>query len=198
MTDKRTVDLYDAKAADYAELVVSEKADAQLTAFLDLLPAGGAVLDLGCGPAFASVIMRDAGFVPDPVDAARGMVDMANKKFAINARQMTFDDIDMVDSYDGVWANFSLLHAARDDLPRHLRALAVALRDAGVLHIGMKTGTGAQRDRIDRMYTYVTEDELRGLLQEAGFAVLGVDTGEDMGFDGTMAEWVVMRARKNG
>lgn len=198
MADKRTLDLYDDKAADYADLVGSAEPDAQLRAFMDALPAGADVLDLGCGPAFASVMMRDAGFNPDPVDGSIGMVTMANDRFDIGARQLLFDDIDMVAAYDGVWANFSLLHAERDDLPRHLFALAVALRDGGILHIGMKTGTGNMRDRIDRFYTYVTEAELTGLLEDAGFSVIGTDTGASAGFDGTVAPWVVMRARKNG
>lgn len=198
MADQRTIALYDAKAADYADLVKSDTADAQLQAFMDLLPAGGDVLDLGCGPAFASVQMRDAGFNPDPVDASQGMVDMANARFGINARLLTFDQIDMDAAYDGVWANFSLLHAARDDLPRHLKAIAIALRRDGILHIGMKTGTGEARDRIDRKYTYVTEEELGDMLQSAGFTLLGTDTGADVGFDGTIAPWVVMRGQKHG
>jgi len=198
MVDQRTIALYDAKAAEYADLVVSEKADTQLQAFMDLLPKGGTVLDLGCGPAFASVKLREAGFHPDPVDASIGMVKMANDRFDIGARQMTFDALDMVDAYDGIWANFSLLHAARADLPRHFAALSKASRDNSILHVGMKTGTGSKRDRIARMYTYVTEDELSELMEDAGFSVIGKDTGEDTGFDGTMAKWVVMRARKNG
>lgn len=198
MADQRTIDLYNAKAADYADLVQSEEPDQQLQSFINLLPIGGDVLDLGCGPAFASAQMRAAGLKPDPVDASQGMIDVANAKFAIKARLLTFDDINMMHAYDGVWANFSLLHAERADLPRHLRALATALRRDGILHIGMKTGNGEARDRIDRKYTYVTENELRGLLSDAGFTVIGVDTGEDIGFDGTIAPWIVIRAQKHG
>lgn len=198
MVDERTIALYDAKASDYADLVVSDQADAQLQAFMDALPPKGDVLDLGCGPAFASAKLRDEGFTPDPVDASQGMIDIANGKFNINARLLTFDQIDMVAAYDGVWANFSLLHAPRDDLPRHIAALATALRQNGIIHIGMKTGTGEMRDKIDRKYTYVTHDELRSLLQDAGFTILATDTGEDIGFDGTIAPWIVMRGRKNG
>lgn len=197
MVDDRTIALYNAKAADYADLVQSEHPDAQLQAFMDLLPEEGAVLDLGCGPAFASAKMRTAGFKPDPVDASEGMIKIANDRFDIGARLIRFDQIDMVDTYDGVWANFSLLHAPRADLPKHLSAVAVALRENGVLHIGMKTGTGERRDGIDRLYTYVTKDELRDLLGQAGFDVIGTETGEEIGFDGTIAPWIVMRARKN-
>ncbi|SEW46273.1 Methyltransferase domain-containing protein [Cognatiyoonia koreensis] len=196
MVDKRTIAFYDAKADEYANAFFEPKPDAQLQAFMDLLPKGADVLDVGCGPALASVKMREAGFHPDPVDASLGMVELANSKNAINARQMTFDQIDMVDRYDGVWANFSLLHAPRDALPRHLAALAHALRSDGIIHVAMKTGTGEARDRIDRRYTYVTEDELRDLFKDAGFDVIGSDRGESRGCDGVIAPWIAMRGRK--
>lgn len=197
MTDNQTIALYDAKAADYAKLVNSDKPDSQLRAFMALLPAGAAVLDVGCGPAFASVMLRDAGFAPDPIDASQGMVDMANERFQIGARQMTFDQIDMEGAYDGVWANFSLLHAPRAMLPKHLKAITAALRPDGIFHIGMKLGEGEKRDKIARKYTYVTEDELHGLCADVGLTVIGTETGRDKGFDGTIAPWIVLRARKN-
>lgn len=198
MVDEQTIALYDAKAQDYADLVTSAEPDAQMLAFMAMLPAGGSVLDLGCGPGSASTHLARAGFDPMPVDASAGMVALARDKYGLPAQQMTFDDINMVDRFDGVWANFSLLHAARGDLPRHLSALSRALKSGGAFHIGMKLGTGAQRDRINRMYTYVTKAELRNLLHAANLTVTCIDMGEDTGFAGTVEPWIVMRARKDG
>lgn len=191
--DDRTIAVYDARAEEYAALTGSETPDAHLQAFIDAMPPGGSVLDLGCGPGAASAMMRNAGLRPDPVDASGGMIRVAREVHGLPARIATFDDITSVALYDGVWANFSLLHAPRDALPRHLAALATALRPGGLLHIGMKTGAGAKRDGIDRLYTYVTEPELTGLLDAAGFDVIYRGTGEDMGLDGVMAPWVILR-----
>lgn len=196
MVDRETIDVYDTRAAEYANLLQHQAPDAQLVAFMDLLPEGGAVLDLGCGPATASAHMRAAGFSPDPVDASAAMVILANETFNIGARVMRFDQIDATAAYDGVWANFSLLHAPRSDLPAHFRALANALRPSGVISVGMKTGTGEKRDALGRKYTYVTADELQSQLTNAGFDVIGVDTGKSRGLDGVIAPWVVVRARK--
>ena len=173
MVDPETIAIYDTAAGEYASKFTKSGPDAQLTAFMDLLPAGGSVLDLGCGPATASAHMRAAGFLCDPVDASDGMIKIANDLHAIGARKLTFDDIDMVAAYDGVWANFSLLHAARADLPRHFAAIATALRDNGIFSVAMKTGSNAARDRLGRMYTYVTISELSDLLTNAGFSILG-------------------------
>ncbi|MEL6838393.1 MAG: class I SAM-dependent methyltransferase [Pseudomonadota bacterium] len=197
MPDPKTIATYDAKADEYIKLTGRDKPDASLQAFIDLMPDGGHVLDLGCGPATASAHMRAVGLVPDPVDASQGMVDIANQTHDIGARLATFDDISGKDIYDGVWANFSLLHAPRDALPRHLTALHNALRPAGTLHIAMKTGTGAERDAIDRLYTYVTVAELKELLAHAGFRVTHTHEGTERGMAGTIDPFVVMRARKD-
>lgn len=197
MVDDRTIAFYDAASFDYAEKFARFKPDAQLLAFMALLPKGGHVLDLGCGPAFAAAHMRAAGFICDPVDASDGMIKTANDLHGIGARKLTFDEIDMIATYDGVWANFSLLHAPRAALPRYLKAIAKALRPDGIFHVGLKVGTGAVRDKIDRFYTYVTVDELNDLLTAAQFSVLATDLGEGPGMAGTVEPWVVMRARKD-
>ncbi len=197
MPDPKTIATYDAKAADYVKLTATDAPDAALQAFIDLIPAGGRVLDLGCGPATASVHMRNAGLLPDPVDASGGMVALANETHDIGARQGTFDDIDAVATYDGVWANFSLLHAPRPELPRHLASIHMALVPGGVFHIGMKTGTGSDRDRIARLYTYVTVAELDGLLTDAGFTVIATREGAERGMAGTIDPFVIMQARKH-
>jgi len=197
MPDAKTIAFYDTAAERYANLTDTGRPNENLLAFMALLPAGGFVLDIGCGPARASVQMRDAGFRPDPVDASTGMIELANKTHDIGAHLATFDDIDMVDVYDGVWANFSLLHAAHEDLPRYLSAIAKSLRSKGIFHIAMKVGTGVERDKIDRLYSYVSVPELRGLLNDAGFDVLDVVEGHEVGCAGTNDPFVVMRARKH-
>lgn len=125
------------------------------------------------------------------------MVALANETHDIGARVMTFDDLDAVAAYEGVWANFSLLHADRADLPRYLGAIARALTPAGVLHIGMKTGAGQARDKLERFYTYVSVAELRDLLAKAGFDILAAEEGRERGCAGDVEPFVIMRARKN-
>ena len=197
MVDKPTIAFYDSAADRYDNLTKTGAPDDDLRDFMALLPDGAHVLDLGCGPARASVHLRNAGFHPDPVDASEGMVTLANEAHDIGARLMTFDELDAVATYDGVWANFSLLHAPRADLPRHLAAIATALKPGGVFHIGMKTGDGDLRDDIDRFYTLVTVTELQGLVRDAGLTVIALREGEGKGCAGTIDPFVILRARKD-
>lgn len=194
MTDARTIAVYDARASDYAELG-SGKPWGSLTDFIAALPQGGDVLDLGCGPGTAALHMQAAGLAVDAIDASGAMVDLACKR-GIAARKATFDDVTQSAAYDGIWANFSLLHAAPVALPRHIAAIARALRPGGLFHIAMKSGTGQHRDALDRLYTYVTRSELTDLLTQAGMTPFCIRTGVDKGLAGTDDAFIVIQARK--
>lgn len=197
MADAKTIAIYNSKAADYAASFASDAPDKTLQGFIDLMPTGARVLDLGCGPGTASAHMRSAGMDPDPMDASEGMIALAREHYDLPVRLGTFDDISGTAIYDGVWGNFSLLHAARPDLPRYFKALATATKPDGILHVGMKTGDGTKRDAMDRLYTFVTVSELHGLFKDAGFTVTFTKEGAERGMAGTIDPFVIMQGRKN-
>lgn len=178
MSDKETLAAYAAKAEDYANMVSRTTPDQDLQNFLDAIPEGGRVLDLGCGPGNSARMMRDAGLEVEAIDASPEMAAIARARHGIEVRLETFDDFSAQDRYHGIWANFSLLHAPRADMPRHLAALKAALKSGGLLHIGLKTGTTEERDEAGRFYVYYTEPELHGLLLAAGFTLNTTRHGE--------------------
>jgi SAM-dependent methyltransferase len=193
--DRRTIDVYEAKAADYAAMPLTEGQSRSLDGFLDRLPAGAHILDLGCGPGLQAERMLRRGFSVDAIDAAPGFVAAARAR-GVAARLARFDEIDAIAQYDAVWASFSLLHAPRADLRGHLAALARALRPGGLLHLGMKLGEGAARDPLGRLYTYVTADEAEGLVAGAGLAILTRETGVSRGLAGTEDPFILLTAAK--
>ncbi|MEI4260888.1 class I SAM-dependent DNA methyltransferase [Roseovarius sp. D0-M9] len=193
-SDPETLAAYGTQAQNYAAMTDSLKGDKHLAIFIAALPKGARVLDLGCGPGRAAGQMADHGLKVDALDAVPEMVAMAAVHPGVAARQGTFHDIAGTDLYDGIWANFSLLHAPRADMPGHLAALKTALKPGGLFHIGVKTGTGAARDKLGRHYTYYTQGELRGLLSAAGLAPHDSWTGRDRGLAGQMDDWVVIHA----
>lgn len=197
MTDAQTIALYDEQARAYADQFEGQKPNPSLLAFIDDMPPGGHILDLGCGPGRAAAAMRQAGLHVDPVDASIAMVELAKTQYNLPARQATFDDITAIDAYDGIWANFSLTHAARDALPGHFVALAKALKPSGQLHLGMKTGAGDHRDSLGRLYTLVTQTELAQMLSSAGFTITAHRSGTTKGLAGDTDPFIVLRAQNH-
>ncbi|CUH78353.1 class I SAM-dependent methyltransferase [Tropicibacter naphthalenivorans] len=195
MADLQTLDVYDARAADYAQSFgMDHGKDPSLRDFIAALPKRARVLDLGCGPGSWAVAMAQAGLSVDAVDASAGMVEQAQQHQGITVWQARFDQIEAEAIYDGIWANFSLLHAPRDEMPGHLARLKRALKPGGLLHIGLKQGQGEARDSLGRFYTYYTVPELTGLLRAIGLEPTAIRHGADKGLDGTVAPWFTLTA----
>jgi SAM-dependent methyltransferase len=196
MADKQTISVYDSQVEHYADFISRESGDNEiLLGFIERLTKHDRVLDLGCGPAHESAVMRELGLRVDPVDASIEMVKLANKTFDIGARQAFFTDIKEQNTYAGVWANFSLLHAPINDFENILTAINTALKPKGLLHIAMKIGEGSHRDELGRLYSYYSQDELCDYLVRAGFAVEEMTLGEGLGLAGLVEPWIVILSR---
>ena len=194
--DGKTLTVYASKAVEYAAMAKRYENDPSLSDFIARLKKGGHVLDLGCGPGWAAARIAAAGVSVDAIDAVPEMVQMASHFPGVHSRLATFEDVSGCSVYDGIWANFSLLHASRTKIPHYLAKLRDALKPAGLLHIGMKTGNGSRRDHLGRLYTYFTVNELNEMLVEAGFSPECTRNGSGKGLDGTIAPWVTILSRK--
>jgi SAM-dependent methyltransferase len=196
MADARTLAVYAARARDYAARFGGTGEGPHVRAFLAELPKGGRILDLGCGPGHAAAAMTRAGFKVEAWDASPELVRIARDEYGVDARVVRFEDLADIDRFDGIYANFSLLHASKAEMPALLTRIARALKPQGVLHIGLKTGCGERRDAIGRFYAYYEDAEIAALLDAAGLPAFRRATGEESGLDGAIAPWIILLARK--
>ncbi len=194
-TDPETIAVYDTRAEDYANAFTDIYMEPGLAGFIDRLPKGARILDLGCGPGAHAAVMHQHGFDVVATDASAAMVEMARKHEGIEVRHATFDDLAEQNEFDGIWAHFSLLHAPRDQFPYHLSRIARALKPGGFFQIGLKTGEGEKRDHLGRFYTFYTAEQLREHLRKAQFSIISEMTGEDVGLAGTLDPWIEILAR---
>ncbi|MGX9355695.1 class I SAM-dependent methyltransferase [Roseobacteraceae bacterium S113] len=196
--DKETIAVYDARAQDYADLVDTGAPDARLRELMDRAAPGSRLLDLGCGPGNSAGHMAKAGFDVLAWDASSEMVARAGAREGVTAEQRVFEDLTTLESasFGGVWANFSLLHAPRADVPGHMAEIARIIAPGGVFLMAVKTGQREERDSIGRLYSYFEEDELRAWLGDLGFEVVRADHGNEPGLSGELADWVSLMAVK--
>ena len=194
MPDEETLSVYAAKAADYARLVASERPGKALLRFIAALPPRSRLLDLGCGVGDAARHMMAAGHMVDAWDASPEMAALARKR-GVEVEIRTFNDLDTTAEYDGVHANFSLLHAPKSDFPAHLARIVRALKPGGLFHFGTKLGEGERRDALGRFYAFYGEAELDDLFAAAGLQIVNRHRGSEAGLAGTIDPFIILLAR---
>jgi len=194
--DTQTIDAYDTHVDRYDNLARLLPDRDAMNRFLAALPAGGTILDFGCGTGAYAGLMQSLGFAVTAIDASAEMVRRAQSSYGVTALQRHFDQLAMADIFDGIWANFSLLHAKKTDFPGHLQAVHTALRDRGFLHIAMKTGRGTFRDKLGRFYALYSRADLARLLDQAEFDIIDETTGCDAGMAGITEPWIAILARR--
>jgi SAM-dependent methyltransferase len=205
ITKRVTVASYDAFAADYraGTQEMPEPVRAAIEAFVAALPSGARVLEIGSGSGRDARALEEAGLSVRRTDLSPALVRMlrADGYDADVVDPLTDDLSDPVTAapYDAVWANASLLHVRREDLPAVLTRLAEATRPGGVLHASVKEGDGARFSThghvgAPRHFTFWREGPLRAALEQAGWTVEEVVGGESERGD----RWLVVRAVRAG
>jgi SAM-dependent methyltransferase len=194
-TDPDTITFYQARAPHWV-FHSGEHCSHQLEAFLDRLPQGSAVLELGCGGGRDAARMRERGFLVDATDGTPALVRRANEAFAIGARVMAFHELEAAAAYAGVWAHASLLHCPRAALPEVLARIYRALVPDGWFFSSYKLGDAEGRDLLGRLHNFPSPGWLVAAYAEAEFVIESQDIYAGKGSDGTMRDWIDLIARK--
>lgn len=196
-SDARTLFFYHKEAAAYADRSDKIGPSKQLHSFISQLPQGAAVLDLGCGAGRDTKALIDAGLKVTALDGSVEMVCEAEKRTGIVVRIQSFEYLDDVAAFEGIWASASLLHVPRRGLANVLKRVYRAIMPGGLLYASFKSGGQEGRDKLGRYYNYLNADELTAFLHAAGaWASLDLKEGRGAGYDGTETGWVVVFARK--
>ena len=128
----------------HAEAFVAGSIDADMGAlharFLRHVPAGGEVLDAGCGSGRDSLAFLKAGYRVTALDGSVEMVRRATALTGLAVEHKRFADFVDPDRFDGIWACASLLHVPMRELVATVAQMARALKLGGVFFLSFKTG----------------------------------------------------------
>jgi SAM-dependent methyltransferase len=194
--DATTLNFYTSEAVAYA--AQGEANHDRLEPFLEALPTGGTILELGCGGGQDSEAMLAHGFDVIPTDGTRELARQAEKRLGRPVRVLLFADLAEQNRYDGVWANACLLHVPRAELPGIIGRIHTALKMGGVFYASFKAGSQEGRDQFGRYYNYPSPEWLRAAYDPAQWQSIEIDQTLGRGYDGQPTYWLHVTAKKLG
>jgi SAM-dependent methyltransferase len=131
------------------------------------------ILDLGCGPGRDLAAFRALGHDPVGLDGSPAFVAMAREHSGCEVWQQDFLALELpANHFDGIFANASLFHVPRQELPRVLRELHATLKPDGVLFSSNPRGDNQEGWNGGRYGVYHDLPAWRAYLTGAGFAEL--------------------------
>jgi SAM-dependent methyltransferase len=159
----------------------------------------GRILDLGCGPGRDLVVFQKMGYQVTGLDATPAFVEMSKQIAGCEVWHQSFLSLDLpTNTFDGIFANASLIHVPSAEMLRVLQHLNQALSKNGVLLMSMVRGDREGYSERPTGFRYVTGWEYETLklkLEAAKFEIID-HYYRPQGTPIKECSWLVMIAQK--
>ena len=159
----KTINYYDINAKEFVEGTLNVDFKATQDKFINKLPAKGYILDCGCGSGRDTKYFLAKDFKVDAIDGSIELCKIASEYTNIKVHHMYFNELSIVNKYDGIWACSSILHLSLDDLVDVFKRMSKALKDEGIIYTSFKYGDFSG-ERNGRFFTDMTEDSFAKLI----------------------------------
>ncbi|WP_288986892.1 class I SAM-dependent methyltransferase [uncultured Pseudoalteromonas sp.] len=158
-----TLSYYNQNAQSFSDSTVNVDMSVLYAEFLPHVTEHGHILDAGCGSARDAMYFKQQGFTVSAFDASEQLAAIASSYLQQPVDVKTFQHLDCVNKYDGIWCCASLLHVPKAELPQVFLKLQNALKPNGVLYVSFKYGT-QERVHNGREFTDLNEYGLTALI----------------------------------
>ncbi|MBI8217103.1 class I SAM-dependent methyltransferase [Pseudomonas aeruginosa] len=166
--DIQTIEFYNKNLNSYSESTCNLNLSDQLNTFTNLLPPQGRILDIGCGIGRDILYFQSLGFVTDGIEPSILMARVARKKTRAQIIEISAEELNDKDKYDGIWACASLLHIPKRKIESVINKIAQALKKEGYCYISLKEGIGEVRESDGRLFSYYTAEEITKSINRSG------------------------------
>ena len=131
------------------------------------------ILDLGCGPGRDLMAFATAGHDPVGLDGSQRFCEMARHNAKCEVLHQDFLALSLpANAFDGIFANASLFHVPRQELPRVLTDLWSTLRPDGVFFASNPRGDNREGFNGARYGSYHDHAHWQSLVTACGFVEL--------------------------
>ncbi|WP_273822384.1 DUF3427 domain-containing protein [Pseudomonas asplenii] len=162
MTD--THSYYEQNAEQFFADTVDVDMSVLYARFLESIPAGGYILDAGCGSGRDSKAFASSGYRVAAFDASPALATLASQHLGQPVSVRRFAEVSEISLYDGIWACASLLHVPHAEMPDVLARLWQALKPNGIFYCSFKFGEG-EREHQGRRFTDAAEAQMDAWLE---------------------------------
>ncbi|MBM6761589.1 class I SAM-dependent methyltransferase [Megamonas hypermegale] len=159
----KTIDYYNTNAKKFVEGTLNVDFKSTQDKFIAKLPKAGYILDFGCGSGRDTKYFLAKNFKVDAIDGSIELCKIASEYTNIKVCHMYFDELTIVNKYDGIWACSSILHLSLDDLVDVFKRMSKALKDKGIIYTSFKYGDFSG-ERNGRYFTDMTENSFAKLI----------------------------------
>lgn len=174
-----TLEYYNKNAEIYCEQTLIGNLQENYNKFLKHLPQGAFILDFGCGSGRDSKYFLDNGYKVKAIDGSIEICKLASKYINQEVDCMKFEELEDINTYDGIWACSSILHVEKENLPNILCKMIESLKVNGIIYTSFKIGTGYEI-KENKYYNYVTKEEMEQTLNELSKNVELIDYFETL------------------
>ena len=191
----RTIDYYNDNADEYFNSVISADMTENYTRFLQYVPKGASIVDLGCGSGRDLKYFKDNGYEAEGLDASEKLCILAREYSGCPVLCTDFLSWKAERRYDAFWANASLLHLTGKDIITFFAQKTKYLADNGIFYMSMKTDIPQGDDPKGRYFTPFSEELLEQLLKASKLELINRWSNSDaLGRSDTKWMSVIFRA----
>lgn len=190
------IDYYSKHAGEYYDNTVDLNMEPIMERFIELLPEGSCVMDLGCGSGRDSLYLIENGFDVTALDGSKELCELAKIHIGQDVLNMAYSEMDFENVFDGVWACASLVHVRPDELDDILKKIILSMKPDGVLYLSFKYGEfeGMRGERYFHDFKSKRLKELIGRHEE--LEVLEIFKTSDVRKGREDELWINLLARK--
>ncbi|MTI18984.1 class I SAM-dependent methyltransferase [Rhodobacteraceae bacterium RKSG542] len=189
----KTLEFYERHAERYA--MFRSKPSSRLLTFLGKCKPEGDILELGAGAGVEAAEILSQGFKLYATDGSVELAKIASTRIGQTVRVMRFMELSAVQAYDGVYANASLTHAPRSELPIIFSKVYASLKVGGVFWASFKAGCREDNDRYGRHYNFIGHERLASYMTAAApWAAVELESWLGTGYDQRQTHWVAVTA----
>jgi len=177
---------------------LAKKRDELLKQSLETVGKNAKLFEIGSGTGDDAKYIRSLGYDITVSDVAKYHIDTLKRK---GFEPLKFDAVEdeFPEKYDYILARAVLVHFPHAEVEQVVRKIYSALNDDGIFNVSVKEKSGHKEEwlrdfGVDRYISYWTQDEIRAVLESAGFTIALADT--EGGLRSRMLHFVARKEKK--